>query len=205
MGTLTVAGQTYTVSQDAPAPTPTPACTGTLATSASTVVAAGGSGAVDVTAAANCTWTAASNAAWLLVTTGATGTGIGTVSYNAAPNSGAERTGTLTIAGRTFTVTQQAAAPTAACTVSLDKTSLLVGAAEANWIINVTTPDSTCAWTPSADAAWLVVKSTLPTLAPVTGPGSVKVRAVANTGPRRVGHFIVNGVVYTVTQGAGGL
>jgi hypothetical protein len=33
----------------------------------------------------------------------------------------------------------------------------------------------------------------------------VKVRAVANTGARRVGHFTVNGVVYTVTQGAGGL
>ena len=39
---------------------------------------------------------------------------------------------------------------------------------------------------------------------PVSGSGYVKVRAVANTGARRTGRFIVNGVEYTVTQGAGG-
>jgi len=111
----------------------------------------------------------------------------------------------LTIAGATYTVSQDAApAGTTCATVALDKTSILVGAGEANWIINVTAPSSTCTWTASADAAWLVVKSTSPTPMPVSGSGYVKVRAVTNTSARRVGHFIINGVEYTVTQGAGG-
>ena len=47
-----------------------------------------------------------------------------------------------------------------------------------------------------------MVKSTFPTAQPVSGSGYVKVRAVINTtGVRRVGHFIINGIVYTVTQG----
>jgi hypothetical protein len=95
------------------------------------------------------------------------------------------------------------AAGTDPCPVTLDKTSLLVGAAEANWVINVTTADSACAWTASADAPWLVIKSTSPTPMPVAGAGLVKVRALANTGPRRVGHFTINGAVFTVTQSAG--
>jgi hypothetical protein len=68
----------------------------------------------------------------------------------------------------------------------------------------VTAPSSTCTWTASADATWLVVKSTTPTAAPVAGSGTVKVRAVANTtGAARTGHFTINGVVYTVKQLAG--
>jgi hypothetical protein len=77
--------------------------------------------------------------------------------------------------------------------VTLDKTSLLVGSAEANWIINVTAAAS-CTWTVSTDSSWLVVKSTFPTVQPVSGTGYAKVRAVANTtGARRVGRFTING------------
>jgi hypothetical protein len=86
------------------------------------------------------------------------------------------------------------------CPVTLDKTSMLVGADEANWVITVSTPDSACAWTASADADWLVVKSTSPAPMPVTGAGLVKVRAVANAGPKRVGHITINDAVFTVTQ-----
>jgi hypothetical protein len=34
-----------------------------------------------------------------------------------------------------------------------------------------------------------------------TGTTDMKVHAVTNTGPKRVGHFVIGGVVYTVTQG----
>jgi hypothetical protein len=200
---VTIAGKTVTVSQEA---STQPACTGTLSAPGSTVVAGGGSGTVSVTVGAGCPWSATSSASWLVVDSGASGTGSGTVSFSVSPNGGAARTATLTIAGAAYTVSQEAAptAPGPTCTVTLDKTSMLVGAGEANWIIYVTAPDSTCRWTASADASWLVVKSTSPTPMPVSGNGYVKVRAVTNTGPGRVGHFIVNGVVYTVTQLAGG-
>ena len=182
-----------------------PTCGFTLSAAGVTVAAEAGSGSVDVTVAAGCAWSAASNALWITVSAGS-GTGSGTVSFTIAANTSTERTGTLTIAGATYTVSQVAAAnpdpgPGEACAVTLDKTSLLVGSAEANWVINVTS-DSVCTWTATADSAWLVVKSTFPTAQPVSGTGYVKVRAVANTtGARRVGKFVINGVAYTVTQG----
>jgi hypothetical protein len=199
-GNLTIAGRAYTVAQDA---APPPACAATLSASATNFGADGGVGTVGVTLDATCEWSAGSSDSWLVITSGASGTGNGTVAFSASANSGGARTATLTIAGATYTVSQAAAPPPpgTACSVTLDKTSILVGGPEANWTIIVTAPDSTCTWTVSSDAAWLVIKSTLPTAMPVRGSGSVKVRATINTGgARRVGHFVINGVVYTVTQ-----
>ncbi|PGH37171.1 MAG: hypothetical protein CRN43_22750, partial [Candidatus Nephrothrix sp. EaCA] len=54
-------------------------------------------------------WTAtvASNAGWITITSGRSGTGIGTVTYSYQANmSAAERRGTLTIANQTYAVTQ---------------------------------------------------------------------------------------------------
>jgi hypothetical protein len=48
-----------------------------------------------------------SNAGCITVTSGASGTGNGTVGYSVAANGGSgERQGTVTVAGQTFTVTQ---------------------------------------------------------------------------------------------------
>lgn len=73
---------------------------------------AGGTGSVNVTTPAGCAWTASSGAAWITLTAGASGNGNGTVSFSVAANPGtSSRTGTLTIAGQTFTVTQAASQP----------------------------------------------------------------------------------------------
>jgi uncharacterized protein (TIGR03437 family) len=90
------------------------ACAGSYAVSPATqsVAAAGGTGSVTVTALAGCAWTAASNNSWITVTSGRSGVGGGTVSYSvAANNSSIPRTGTMTIAGQTFTITQAALPP----------------------------------------------------------------------------------------------
>jgi alkanesulfonate monooxygenase SsuD/methylene tetrahydromethanopterin reductase-like flavin-dependent oxidoreductase (luciferase family) len=109
-GTITIAGQTFTVSQAAPPPPPPPPpCTFSIAPGSETVAAAGGSGTVMVTASAPaCTWTATSNASdWLAVTSGASGTGSGAVTYSVSPNLlTTDRTGTISVAGQTFTVVQ---------------------------------------------------------------------------------------------------
>ncbi|QQS32895.1 MAG: carboxypeptidase regulatory-like domain-containing protein [Acidobacteriota bacterium] len=74
---------------------------------------AGGDGAISVTASdSTCDWTAVSNDAWITVTSGSSGTGDGTVEYTVAANTGEARTGTITVAGETFTVTQAASCPT---------------------------------------------------------------------------------------------
>ena len=84
-------------------------CAYTISPASASYAAGGGSGSVSVTTTSGCTWTAASSASWLTVTSGASGSGSGTVQYSVAANTGsASRTGTLTIAGRAFTVTQAA-------------------------------------------------------------------------------------------------
>jgi sugar lactone lactonase YvrE len=66
----------------------------------------GDTGSVKVTTTpGNCGWTATSNSDWVVITAG--GNGVGPVQFTVAPNSGiTPRAGTLTIAGRSFTVTQ---------------------------------------------------------------------------------------------------
>ena len=62
---------------------------------------------VQVAAASDCDWSATSHAEWLRITAGSTGSGAGSVRYTVAANpSPAARTGTLSIDGWTFTVTQ---------------------------------------------------------------------------------------------------
>jgi hypothetical protein len=54
-------------------------------------------------------WTAQSNDSWITITSGAAGTGSGTVGFSLQANTGAVRTGTITIEGQTFTITQESA------------------------------------------------------------------------------------------------
>ena len=69
--------------------------------------AGSGAGSVSVTAGASCGWTAINNdPSWLSVTSGSPGSGNGSIGYSVTANSGPARTGTLTIAGQTFTVNQ---------------------------------------------------------------------------------------------------
>ena len=101
-GTLTIAGITFTVNQSAPA-----TCTYEVAVGAITTTAQGYAGSVSVTTAAGCSWTASSNASWLSVTSGATGSGNGTVKFLAAPDtSPSSRVGTLTVAGYAIQLTE---------------------------------------------------------------------------------------------------
>src|SRR5207248_677104 len=54
-----------------------------------------------------CGWTAASNSSFVHVTSGASGSGNGTVTYSVDANvTSSQRTGTLTIGGQTFTIIQ---------------------------------------------------------------------------------------------------
>ncbi len=101
-GTMTIAGQTFTVTQDGAA------CSYNISPTSNSVSAAAAAGSVTVTATPGCAWTATSNASFITVPPGTSGTDNGTVNYSVSANSGPQRSGTLTIAGQTFTVTQAA-------------------------------------------------------------------------------------------------
>jgi len=84
-----------------------PACTYSVSPPGQSFVSRGGPGIANVTTQSGCTWTALSNAPWLVVTSNSSVTGNGTVNYSALSNTSASvRTGTLTVAGQSITVTQ---------------------------------------------------------------------------------------------------
>jgi uncharacterized membrane protein len=119
-GAIAVAGLTLAVTQAAAAFSLNPLTANDGAAAAV--------GSVTVTAASStASWTAVSNVAWLTITSAASNTGNRTVSYSVAANTApSTRTGTLTIAGQAFTVTQAAAVP--GFTLSAAPSSLAVQA-----------------------------------------------------------------------------
>jgi hypothetical protein len=118
-GTITIGGHPVTIQQAA---ANAQSCTVTLNPTSQSVAASGATGiSVSVATPSGCARPATSNAAWITVASGATGSGNGTVTLNVAANTGAARTGTVTIGGQAFTVNQAAAE---ACTVSINPTSL---------------------------------------------------------------------------------
>jgi C1A family cysteine protease len=90
---------------DPPAPAP---CTYSISPSGQTFKAAGGSGSITVSTQNACAWNVVSNATWITVNSGASRVNSDAVSYTVDPSaSKATRTGTITIGGQAFTVTQQ--------------------------------------------------------------------------------------------------
>src|SRR5439155_3952866 len=103
-------------------------------------------GSATLTIPDGCTWTVTSNASWISVTSGGTGTGRATVNYTAAANPGSStRSGTLAIAQQTFTVTQDGAP----CNAALSPTSQDFPASGGSGTVSVGMPDG-CAWESSA-------------------------------------------------------
>lgn len=87
-------------------PTAPGACTVTVSAPA-TVAAAGGTVTITVTASTgSCVWQSTTTASFISLTSGTSGTGNGSVGFTVAANTGAERTGTITIGGVAVTITQ---------------------------------------------------------------------------------------------------
>jgi Raf kinase inhibitor-like YbhB/YbcL family protein len=89
-------------------------CAYTLSSTSVSYNASGHAGSVAFTTVpGSCGWVTTNNAPfWVTILAGNSGTGNGTVRYSVAPNSDTARTGTIAVAGKTFTVTQRAAPPT---------------------------------------------------------------------------------------------
>ena len=185
---LTISDQTFALTQTAPG---APQCNLSIQQTSVSVPAAGGSTVVNVQADPSCSWTAASNVAWIAVSGIGVGSGDGSVTINVSPNSGAARSGTVTIAGRTFTVNQAVS-----CVGSLSPTSASVAAGGgAGPSIGVTVATG-CAWTASTTDGWLAITQG----ASSTGNGTVAFSASANFGPARTGSLAIAGQTFGVTQ-----
>jgi hypothetical protein len=168
----------------------TSTCAPSISPSSRTLTAAGGTGSVTVTAAAGCGWTAASAAGWMAITGGGSGSGNGTVTYSVGVNTtSSQRTGTLNIAGQTFTVTQAGAS----CTPTVSPTVLSLPHGGGSGSITVT---AACAWTATASANWIVLTGTSG-----TGTGAVAYQiGPNNTAQSRSGTITIGGRVVNVSQ-----
>ena len=129
-----------------------------------------------------CSWTASSNASWITVTSGATGSGDGSVAFSYAANIGALRTGTLTIAGQTFILTQ------APCAYSISPDTVKMNVAGGTGTINVST-GGTCMWTASSNESWITITAG----ANGTGDGTVRLTVARNDGRKRTGTLTIAG------------
>ena len=98
--TLTVGSATLTVTQSG-------GCSYTVSPTSRSFTASSATGSVTVAAAAGCSWTATRLGTWITISSGASGSGNGTVSFGIAAQTGtSSRTGTLTVGGQAVTITQ---------------------------------------------------------------------------------------------------
>lgn len=187
-GTLTIAGQPFTITQGGGS------CTYTASPSSESFGAPGGSGTVTVTSQGGCAWTATTSASWITIGSGGSGTGSGTINYQVAPNTEASpRSGTIAVGGRVVTISQAAA-----CDYNLSPSGVSIGAGAATGSFTVSTA-SVCGWTAFSSAAWLTLTGTTSG----SGDGTIAFSAAANTGTGpRTATVTVAGRTFTVTQAA---
>ncbi|HMF92659.1 MAG TPA: BACON domain-containing carbohydrate-binding protein [Vicinamibacterales bacterium] len=172
-------------------------CTFVVAPTNQSVIPAGGALSATVSTAPACAWTAVSNAPFITITSGASGSGTGTVAFSVAANSGTDaRTGTLTIAGQTVTVSQAGTVATT-CTFTVSAPGP-VDAIGGPATVAVTASAPTCAWTAQSSASFVAVTGG----ASGTGTGTVGLTVDANGGTARTGSVAVAGQSITVSQGA---
>ncbi|MBS1811226.1 MAG: hypothetical protein JST84_23890 [Acidobacteria bacterium] len=183
-GKIIIAEKVFTISQS------TVNCLYSLSAVAQNFTASSGTSSVNVTTDTGCTWSASSNANWITVTAGSTGSGNGTVNFTVAANTGPARVGTMTIADQTYTVNQSSG-----CTFALSATSrsmTVTGGADS---VNVTAGTG-CVWTAVSNDSWLTISSGNNG----TGNGTVAIEVAANPGAARTGTLTIAAITYTVNQ-----
>jgi hypothetical protein len=135
----------------APPPPPPIVCTYAIESERASFRSAGGPGSVRVVTEPGCSWTASTQVPWVSVGQPG-GTGPGTLPYVVSANTStvSDRAGTLTVAGRTHSVSQQA------CAVALDPASQTFGSPGGGGAIRVGTEPG-CTWAASSGASWIAL------------------------------------------------
>jgi subtilisin family serine protease len=158
----------------------------------------GGSGTVTIDSSANCDWTVLGKPNWIGLSTPATGSGDGTVTYIvAANNSGVARHAQLNIAGQSYSIVQDGGADSDCATILAPDSKAFPGGGGAR-ALNVNTGQR-CGWVVTSNVSWIG-------FTPATGgvgSGSLMMTAQPNAGPRRKAKITVNGVTFTIKQKAG--
>ena len=81
-------------------------CVTSISPNSQSFPAAGGPASFNITAPAGCSWSASSTAAWLTITSPASGTGNGTIDFSVAASSELQRRGSIVVGTQLFNVNQ---------------------------------------------------------------------------------------------------
>jgi hypothetical protein len=148
-----------------------------------------------VSASADCTWSASTNASWIAIQT-RSGAGSASGAFVVNANGGSGRSGDVNVGGRTIAVSQDAAPAPGACPTSVDPGSVRVQASGQTVTFSVTA-SADCTWPVSTNASWIAVQTR-------SGAGSASGAFVvnANGGSGRSGDVNVGGRTISVSQDA---
>lgn len=184
--TLTIAGQSVLLNQAGTV------CTYGLLSSTGSVPASGGAGSAGVVAPSACAWAAVSNDPWLSISSSAAG-GTGNANFVAQSNpTSLPRSGTLTVAGLTYTI-NQAAAP---CVYTLNPTNIAVASTGASSDFAISTVTGGCAPEAVSYASWAHVSTAFGGMA-----GTVSYTVDPNpSATTRIGIVQVGNSNFTITQ-----
>ena len=169
-------------------------CTYALSPGNASIGYVGGNGSFSVTAGAGCAWNTGVGTSWLTIGAGSATTASGTLNYSAAANAGPARTGTITVGGQAFTVSQATG-----CTFTLSSSTATFAAAGGTGTTVLST-GSGCTWNTTSGASWLTVSSA----ASGTGGATISFVVAANTGTTRSANLTIGGKTLVATQAAGG-
>jgi hypothetical protein len=151
----------------------TPACSYAVAPASYFFYPGGGAADFSVTAPSGCAWTPVSSVPWISVTSGA-GPGVAPMSIGVAANTGAARTGTITMGSASISISQAAGG----CTYAVSTNSLTFPQAGGSLTV-VVAADTGCQWTVTGLPLWLTVTSG----ASGVGGGTVTLEAAPNLFP----------------------
>ena len=168
-------------------------CTYALATNAASFLPAGGTGAITVLAPMTCQWTALNTNSWITITSSTNGTANGAVNFTVAANAGSlTRSGVVTIAGQTYTVTQTGVS----CVFTLTPPSRNHGFNFDTGSVAVTSPGG-CNWTVDNSNTWITITSATNGL----GNGTVTYSVASNvTAFARTGLVAIADQIFTISQ-----
>ena len=177
-----IADQTLSVTQNS-------GCSVSFSPAMVTVEASGAQSSVRIEAMPGCGWSASSAAPWIVIATGAAGSGDGLLQLVVSANAGPPRQASVAIAGRSLQVSQANG-----CTYTATPTTHTLVAAAGKGTVLVST-NSACRWGASSPVPWISVQQSA-----IVGTGVLTFYVVANTGPARTATVTVAGHPITVNQ-----
>ncbi len=157
---------------------------------------AGGIQNVSISLPSNCQWGLAGVPAWVTASNTVNSSGPGNLQLYAAPNSYSARLGSMTLAGKTISLTQTGGS----CVLSLATTLSGVPATATAGSVGFTTAAG-CTWAAYSTVPWIQVGANS-----VTGQGNGTVTFVAASNPGsagRAGSLLIGDQTYYVTQAGG--